>query len=115
MSQDVMEVEDSQGKRKFRVVKLEGVSPSSSAKRRKGMPKERLVNVAPSVAKKRRVGKRGSSVRVTIRNQLKARRKQLRRNFYAMKKQYLIKKRKIDRDINSLICKRAGLYKKEDI
>jgi len=96
----------------FTVLRTE---PSTSAsRRRKRAPKEleSLLNFEPVVSsrKKARVQvkkKRGSSVRVTIRKQLKARRKQLRRNFFAMKRQYRIKKARLDRDINSLIVRKA--------
>jgi len=108
MSQE-MEIEDSQGKRKFRIIKAEGTSPSSSAKKRKLNPKERLVNAAKPKGKG--TGKkRGSSIRVTLRRNLRQQRKKLRHTFFLYKKAYLIKKRRLDRDINSLQCTSAGRY-----
>jgi len=87
-------------------------APSTSvSKRGKKRVRPRLINqeeLSPIVSKKKRAPKkRGSSVRVTIRKQLKAKRKILRRNFFAMKRQYRIKKARLDRDINSLIVRKA--------
>jgi len=90
---------------------VEKLAPSTSASRGKKRVRPRLINeedVSPVVSKKKKAPKkRGSSVRVTIRKQLKARRKQLRRNFFAMKRQYRIKKARLDRDINSLIVRKV--------
>jgi len=94
-------------------VEYEEERPASSAKRRKiavsqAPVKERLVNVAPRVARVKKPGKkRGSSVRVTIRNQLKLKRRKLRRDFFAMKRRYRIQKARLDRDINSLLLGRT--------
>jgi len=84
----------------------------TAPKRKRGIPrnipqKELLVNLAPRVARRKPAKKRGSSVRVTIRNQLKLRRRKLRRDFFAMKRRYRIQKAKLDRDIDSLLLGRT--------
>jgi len=92
---------------------------STSAKRvKKEAITTRLINidpetlkVAPVVARKKGARKkRGSSVRVAMRNRLRQQRILLRSRFSALKKKYQIEKRKLDRDINSLYCTSAGRY-----